>query len=109
MELQRSLVMILLKKWLFSLVDLRDTWKNISTKQRSVHPLLIFYESSQAEVFKMLNSRVLEKFKDAMDQEQSEQNDEEFITNKNDMAEKWSRPFIKSAAESLLPDKLKKL
>ena len=106
MELQRSLVMILLKKWLFSLVDLRDIWKNISTKQRSVHPLLIFYESSQV---KLLNSRVLEKFKDAMDQEQSEQNDEEFITNKNDMAEKWSRPFIKSAAESLLPDKLKKL
>ena len=106
MELQRSLVMILLKKWLFSLVDLRDTWKNISTKQRSVYPLIIFYESSQV---KLLNSRVLEKFKDAMDQEQLEQNDEEFITNKNDMAEKWSRPFIKSAAESLLPDKLKKL
>ena len=33
----------------------------------------------------MFNSRVLEKFKDAMDQEQLEQNDEEFITNKNDM------------------------
>ena len=57
----------------------------------------------------MFNSRVLEKFKDAMDQEQLEQNDEEFITNKNDMDVKWSRPFIKSAAESLLPDKLKKL
>ena len=52
---------------------------------------------------------MLAKFKDAMVQKQLEQNEEEFITNKNDMAVKWSRPFIKSAAESLSLDKLKKL
>ena len=57
----------------------------------------------------MLDSRVLAKFKDAMDQKQLEQNEEEFITNKNDMDVKWSRPFIKLVAESLSPDKLKKL